>query len=481
MRRARAATAGLGLALTLGLVAATGSPATAADPLDVDDLDRATDRAASAAEQALDQAPQRALERAPGLGAGSSTSDAVAEDLPLTGFEASGGATWTTLEEEYAFLEEVAARSERVRLEQVATTAQGRPLTLVTVTDGEERSVEEIASGASALVLCLQHGNEPAAREGCLQGLRDLAFSDDPADLRMLERSTVLFVPTVNPDGRAANTRANSEGIDINRDHIALESAEARAVAELTRDLDPEILHDAHEYGGNRTFYNRDFIHLWPRNLNVDDKVYGLARSLVLDYVDVAVVEGGYTTGEYGIYYDPETGEPVRQVAGDQDERILRNATGLRHTAGLLVESLVNDFDGVGPVANNLRRVDTQVLGIEGTLDMLARDGSLLVAQTRAAERRAVAEGLSGNAVVYFDGADNTEPTQVVEAPCAYVLTDEQHADLADTLALHDIAVTDGTDGWTVSMAQPAKTVIPLLLDERARFELVAATPVDCR
>jgi hypothetical protein len=252
-------------------------------------------------------------------------------------------------------------------------------------------------------------------------------------------------------------------------------------IAELTRDLDPEILHDAHEYGGNRTFYNRDFIHLWPRNLNVDDKVYGLSRSLVLDYVDTAVVEAGYTTGEYGIYYDPETGEPVRQVAGDQDERILRNATGLRHTVGMLVESLVNDFDGVGPVANNLRRVDTQVVGIEGTLDMLARDGSLLVAQTGAAERRAAAEGRSGSGVVYFDGADNTEPTRVVPAPCAYVLTDEQHADLADELALHDITATDGEDGWVVTMAQPAKTVIPLLLDERANHEVVAATPVACR
>jgi hypothetical protein len=405
----------------------------------------------------------------------------VAADLPLTGFELSGGAAWTTLAEEQAFLEEVAAGSERVRLEQVATSAQGRPITLVTVTDGEERSVEEISRGASALVLCLQHGNEPAAREGCLQGLRDLAFSDDPQDERMLERSTVLFVPTVNPDGRAANTRANSQGVDINRDHLALETVEAQLIAELTRDLDPEILHDAHEYGGNRTLYNREFIWLWPRNLNVDDQVYRLSRSLSLDFVDPALVEAGYTTGEYGIYYDPVTGEPVRQVAGDQDERILRNATGLRHTNGLLVESLVNDFDGVGPVANNLRRVDSQVVGIEGTLDMLAAQGPRLVAQTAAAERRATAEGRSGTGIVYFDGADNTEPTLVAQAPCSYVLSDAQYAGLADTLALHDVAVREGDDGWVVSMAQPARTVIPLLLDDRALHNLVAATPVDCR
>lgn len=437
------------------------------------------------------------MRRAPALTAGlalavvvplvlaATSAPASAQDVtpPTTGFEDSGGATWTTLEQEYAFLEEVAELSDRVQLEQVATSAQGRPIHLVTVTNGDERSQEQVSRGSSALVLCLQHGNEPAAREGCLESIRDLAFSTDRADAQLLQRSTVMYVPTVNPDGRAANIRANSEGIDINRDHIALETIEGRLIAELTRDYDPEILHDAHEYGGNRTLYNRDFIHLWPRNLNVDDRVYDLARQLTLDYVDTAVVDAGFTTGEYGIYYDATTGEPVRQVAGDQDERILRNATGLRHTAGLLVESLVNDFDGVGVVANNNRRVESQVVGIEGTLDMLREQRERLVAQTRAAEARATAEGRSGTGVIYFDGADNDEPdpTRVVDPPCSYVLTGDQYAELDETLALHDIAVTQSSSGWVVSMAQPAKTVIPLILDGRANYNLVDATPVDCR
>ncbi len=408
---------------------------------------------------------------------------ATADTLPTTGFEDSGGADWTTLEQEHDFLAEVAALSDRVELEQVATTAEGRPIHLVSLTDGDGRSPGAIAKNASALVLCLQHGNEPAGREGCLQQIRDLALSTDPAVKRLLSLTTVMFVPTVNPDGRAANTRVNSEGFDINRDHLALETVEGRLVAELTRDYDPEILHDAHEYGGNWTLYNRDRIHLWPRNLNVDDNVYGLARSLTLDYVDPAVVEAGYTTGEYGIYYDPTTGEPVRQVAGDQDERILRNATGLRHTAGLLVESLVNDFEGVGVVANNNRRVDSQVVGIQGTLDMLSEQRARLIAQTRAAEARATSEGASGTGVIYLDGADNDtpDPARVVEPPCSYLLNQEQYDGLADELALHDIAVSASDAGWVVSMAQPSKTVIPLLLDARANHSVVEATPVPCR
>lgn len=409
---------------------------------------------------------------------------ASADDhVPTTAFEDNGGATWTTLEEEYGFLAEVDELSDRVVVEQVATTDLGRPLQLVTITNGDGRSQERISKGSSALFLCSQHGNEPSGREGCLTSVRDLAFSEDPAVASMLGRSTVMFVTTANPDGRAANTRGNSDGVDINRDHLNLDTVEGRLVAELTRDLDPEIVHDLHEYGGNRTLYNRQFIHLWPRNLNVDDHVYDLARSLTLDYVDPAVLAAGYTTGEYGIYNDPVTGEPVRQVAGDQDERILRNTTGLRHAAGLLVETLVNDYAGVGEVANNNRRVDSQVVGIEGSLDMLVDQREQLVARTRAAEARATAEGRSGTGVIYFDGADNDEPdpARVVDAPCSYLLTAEQHAELEQKLALHDIAVTQTSSGWSVSMAQQSKTLIPLLLDGRANHSLVEATPVDCR
>src|SRR5687768_3680961 len=57
----------------------------------------------------------------------------AAPGAPKTGFEQRGGASWTTHEEELAFLEAVARGSKRVRLEVVGRTEQGRPLHLVTL------------------------------------------------------------------------------------------------------------------------------------------------------------------------------------------------------------------------------------------------------------------------------------------------------------------------------------------------------------
>lgn len=52
---------------------------------------------------------------------------------------------------------------------------------------------------------------------------------------------------------------------------------------------------------------------------------------------------------------------------------------------------------------------------------------------------------------------------------------------MSSTLSLHDIRVVERADGTArVPMGQPARGVIPLLMDERAAHDLVQATPVDC-
>ncbi len=165
---------------------------------------------------------------------------------PSTGFEARGGDGWTTLAEEEGFLR--ALEGPRVRSRVVGTSAQGRAIRLVVV--GPPATPAAIRAQSTALLVCAQHGDEPAGREACLARIREQAR-------RPAAPGTLLVMPTANPDGRAADTREHggSPPRDVNRDFgcapgvacTPFLTPEARAVREVIARYDPELVLDHHE------------------------------------------------------------------------------------------------------------------------------------------------------------------------------------------------------------------------------------------
>lgn len=406
----------------------------------------------------------------------------VPSDAPRTGFEQRAGASWTTHEEELAFLTAVGA-SRRVRTEVIGSTLEGRPLHLLTVALPGSQS-----GRPRTMVVGSQHGNEPAGRETALAWLRDLAFTTDPLLLEQLRGQSVLFVPSANPDGRQRNSRGNAAGVDVNRDHLSLTQPESQALAVVLRDLAPHLVLDLHEYGpGTPVVYDDDVLYLWPRNLNVDPQVRDLSRTLAREYIGKGAEAAGYTADEYGL--DKLGEQELRQTAGNEDERICRNTVGLRNRLGVLVESAVTanprqSVDEVlSPAANQRRRVASQRQVLADTLRFMREQGDLAVTAADGAPLRKTREGTERSAPVYFGGADNAPPAPadvLFPPPAGYRLTADQAASSATLLALHGITGRPQDDGGlVVPMGQPAEPVIPLLLDARADYELLAAEPLE--
>ncbi|RIQ12676.1 M14 family zinc carboxypeptidase [Jiangella rhizosphaerae] len=165
--------------------------------------------------------------------------------------------------------------SDRVSVEIIGQSALGRDLHLVVVTspmtDAEwaewQRLSDLRTEDPDAAIAALEageyddwkaplfvnsniHGNEWEGTDATLQVLDELAFSEDPEVVDLLDQHVVAMVVTNNPDGRVAGTRANGNGFDINRDYITASQPESRAVrAQLIR-YEPLTMLDEHGYTG---------------------------------------------------------------------------------------------------------------------------------------------------------------------------------------------------------------------------------------
>lgn len=432
--------------------------------------------------------------------AATAPSMAGAEPLPppRTGFELRNGASWTTRAEELAFLETVAATSKRAGIATIGQSVEGRDLHLVRIAHPRDIPRKAAAGGRVALFICSQHGDEPTGRETCLQWLRDLAFSTESFLVEVLRTWTLLFIPNANPDGAEAGTRTNAHGADLNRDHLNLRTPEAQVMARVIRGWRPDVVLDLHEFyganpGGDQPFggsapivYDDDVLYLWPRNLNVDPQIYALSKTLAAGYIGEGARAAGYTADEYG--QASASNEDVAQIAGDHDEAILRNTGALRHSISVLVESNQEPDmrKGPGEAASqaevNRRRVASQRQAVTDTLRFLIDHGDLVQRATTRGPRRSTAEGKSRSGAVYFGGADNQspEPEEVQDPPpCAYRLSREQVGTVRPALRLHGIMVIRRQRGVLVPLAQPAKPLIPLLLDGRGTRHSVAGTALE--
>ena len=185
--------------------------------------------------------------------------------LPLVLLSASAQASpvpITTYAQMTAQLHAEAAQSPLVRVVSLGKAAGGtRDLWLVRLAD----PAANVSQTMRLLVLCRQHGDEPASTEALLKLIHSVASGGDPALRAKLTHVTLYLVPMVNPDGAGAGTRVNRQGTDLNRDWGLFTQPETRLVASAAKRIQPTLVVDAHNWDGTDE-YNADCLEI-PREM----------------------------------------------------------------------------------------------------------------------------------------------------------------------------------------------------------------------
>lgn len=120
----------------------------------------------------------------------------------------------------------------------VGRSFEGRPIRLI-----------EVGSGRIRVLLWSQmHGDESTATMAIADILRFLASTrQDETISGILSNLRLQFLPILNPDGAARFKRRTAQGIDMNRDALALSSPEARILKQLQHDLQPGFGFNLHD------------------------------------------------------------------------------------------------------------------------------------------------------------------------------------------------------------------------------------------
>lgn len=175
--------------------------------------------------------------------------------------------------------------------------------------EGRELSLISIGEGATEVFLWSQmHGDEPTATQAIFDILNFLnsdAFSEEKKEI--LQSLTLHFLPMLNPDGAEVYQRRNTLGIDINRDALALQSPEGRALKMVRDSLEADFGFNLHDqstyYNAERTEKPATISYLAPA-YNYEKEINAVRGNAMKVIVFMNSIIQKYAPGQVGRYND---------------------------------------------------------------------------------------------------------------------------------------------------------------------------------
>ncbi|MEM0993896.1 MAG: M14 family metallopeptidase, partial [Bacteroidota bacterium] len=216
---------------------------------------------------------------------------------------------------------------------------------------------EAVASGKPVMYVQGNiHAGEVEGKEIMLMLMREILLDDKQY---LLDNQILLFAPIFNADSNdkmekgirpsqedspvEVGLRANSQGLDLNRDGIKMEGLETQALMKnVLLKWDPEMLVDLHTTNGTWHGYGLTYA---PSYHYAGEKApYNFTWEELLPTVtDAAKEKHDVHLGPYG-YHSVNRGWPPKAIVTyNHHPRYLVNQMGLRNRVGILSESFAHD------------------------------------------------------------------------------------------------------------------------------------------
>ncbi len=339
------------------------------------------------------------------------------------------------------------------------------------------------------LMIATQHGNEQSAKEAALWFVRDLAVGELKP---LLKKVNFLVIPQANPYGNWFDQRSNEQDLDLNRDHVKLESSEVESIHHVFRTWMPEVTMDVHEKGDD--FYRVSIGCV--SNVNIHPTLQKFSRSVILAEVEKELKKKRITFHEYlvtqpmgidssaGVRYREDTlgrRETMKRFS-TTDLNDGRNSLGIYETLSFIQEGASrHDLETLR------ERTRWQYFGIRFFSESIARHGQDIVSMVTGFRQELLGRAgvFSEEDVVHLRmeyARDETEPELVIEqferseSPVRGILRVDKKA--GDPLTRADFipyaypsgykVVTEVVKNWfpkvapTLSVSRPLGYIIPV-------------------
>lgn len=307
----------------------------------------------------------------------------AASILPTPG-EESNYSEYTQHEAVARFLSRVAAVTPEAKVRVIGRTKDareypGRDLYLCVLSEeGISRPDQRNLDKPTVLIIAAQHGNEQSAKEASLTLIRDIALGELKP---LLKKATILIIPQANPYGNFFDRRTNEQDLDLNRDHVKLESEETAAIHRVFREWMPEVTLDAHERGDN---YYRVSIGC-VSNANIDPRLQEYARNRILADVERSLAKIKITFHEYLVTEEmginTSAGAAIREEDLRNRQMMMRYSTSDindgRNSLGIYDSlSFIQECASRQDLKTLAERTGWQAAGIRSLLEFVTRNAA---------------------------------------------------------------------------------------------------------